>query len=886
VGVEFERFVRWLAAHLVRGAGGDVVLGDLEEAMRRDVSRGVSARRARLRFLANAVASSFSLARSRVASARGGPFRRLGASWLDVKLGVRMLAKYPGLTAVGGVAIAVAVAAGTFVFGVFSNFLYPELPLPAAERLVGLQNRDAETGQLELRSAHDFVRWREQLRSVEELSAFVLMERNLIEGEGAIEPVPLAAMSASAFRALRVPPVLGRPLVEADEAAGAEPVVVLGHVLWRGRFGGAADIVGRRVRIGDETATVVGVMPEGFGFPVRQQAWTPLRVVAHAHGPREGPAISMFGRLAPGASIETARAELAAIGSAVDGSSGTAALRPRLLWYPHMIMPPGGTEARVVRSMLAVLMLIASVNVATLVFARAATREAEIAVRAALGASRRRILLQLFLESLVLVGLGTGVGVLVAALVLDWGTGILLAGFDLTPPFWWHIGLGPRTLAYVAGAALLGTLVVGVVPALKVTRSLGQGLQQAGARTSGPRFGGVWTAIVVFQVALAIAVVPMVGYVARDSLRYALSDAAFPADEFLTIRLEMDAVTGGPAQADAARVRFARFQQELERRVLAEPGVTAVAFANRLPGMEHPPIALDTDGPPPAGEDGRVPNAGTAGVHAGFFDALGAPVLAGRDFRPDDAAAGARVAIVSESFVRLWLDGRNAVGRRVRPRGPDESPEPWIEIVGVAPDLGKALDEQRARIYFPFAPGGADAVRLAVRTAADADAFAPRLRALVAALDPTVRVSDTVRLDRLALHRQRLYNALVGFVAGLAAVALLLSAAGTYALMSFTVARRTREIGIRAALGARGAQLRALLLQDTLRLVGAGLVVGYFLAWLGAGTIRAFLFQVEPFDPLVTGGVGVTIVVLALVVSLRPAFAATRLDLARVLRGE
>jgi putative ABC transport system permease protein len=816
------RLLRALGALLVRGPSAPYVLGDLEEAMRRELERGVARGRARRRYVVNAVASGFRLLGERV-RAHAGRSSGLGVSWLDAKLGVRMLAKYPGLTVVGGVAIAVAVASGTFVFGVFSNFLHPDVPLPEAETLVGVQNRDVETGLFEQQSVHDFVAWRRQLRTIEGLSAFALAERNLMVGEGSAEPVEMAEMSASAFRTLRVAPLLGRTLLESDEAPGAADVVVLGHDLWRSRFGGDAAVLGLTVRVGGTSATVVGVMPEGFGFPVREQLWAPLRVDVLAHAPRQGPAITMFGRVAGGFTIEQAHAELLAVGSTVEREPGVAALRPRALWYPHMIAPPGGTETQVVQSMLAVLMLIASVNVATLVFARAATRESEIAVRAALGASRTRILMQLFVEALVLVAVATLVGLVVARLVLAWGTGVLMAGFNYRTPFWWKIELGARTLLYVAASALLATIVVGVVPALKVTSGLGRGLQQAAARGSTIRFGGVWTSVVLFQVALAVAVLPMVAYLASDAVRYGLSDPAIAAEEFLTVRLERDRAAT-ETDAGLERARFAGFLEELRRRLLAEPEALAVTHASHLPGMEHERLPLEIEGIDAEAAAENPPHAGTASVAPGFFEALGSPVRAGREFHSGDEGAA---VLVNESFVAAWLGGQNAVGRRVRVRSSSEEPQPWWEVVGVVPDFGtEPYDAENARLYFPLVAGSTDAVRVAVHLGPGAESFGRRLREVVADIDPTVRASDLMRLDQLGAARRRLLTGIVGFAASLAAVALLLSAAGTYALMSFIVARRTREIGIRAALGADPRQLLGGILGRAARQLGAGALIG------------------------------------------------------------
>ena len=866
MGVVIERFVRWVAARLVRGAGADVVLGDLEESMRRDVERGLPRRRARWRYLRNAVLSSYALVRTR-RPLRGGA----GVSVLDLKLGLRMLVKHPGLTIVGGIAIAVAVASGGFVFGVFRNFIYPELPLPEPARIVGIENVDVETGGREFHSVHDFVAWRERVRTIEDISAFATVEHNLILGDGDIEPVAVAEMSASAFRLLRVAPVLGRTLVEADERPDAPPVLVIGYDVWRSRFGGDPGVIGRTVRLGRLRATVVGVMPDGFGFPVRHSLWMPLRVNELEHEPREGPAIWIFGRLAAGVTMEEAHTELSAIGSPASVVGGRIELRPRLRWYPHMISPPGGTERQVVESMLGVLIVIASINVATLVFARAAGREAEIAVRAALGASRRRIVFQLVMEAFVLVGVATGVGVLIAALVIDWGTNILISGFDRQLPYWWKPGLGARTMLYVGGAALLATLIVGVVPALKVTAGLGTRLQQVAAGGARMRFGGVWTVVVVFQVALAIAVLPLVSYFANAAVGYSLSETGFAAEEFITARVEADV---GPASdsahADVA-TRVAALHRELERRLEAEPGVTDVTFARLLPGMGHPRLLFDVEGSARPADPDEAPVAGNAEVDIGFFDALGVAPLAGRDFHPADVTSDHAVVIVSRSFVRNLLGDQNAIGRRIRiATYGDGPPNPWLEIVGVVPDLGKDLENAREHVYRPLAPGGAAGVRVAARVSSDPAAFTPRLREIVRAIDPTLRLYDVLPLDDLVRPRQRLYAGLASFIAGLAAVALLLSGAGTYALMSFTVARRTREIGIRTALGARPRQVLTGIFARAAAQLGIGVLVG--------GAMGAYLAFDSP------GTFGLTPLILTTLIPLAAGLLACGVPAARALR--
>jgi hypothetical protein len=368
-------------------------------------------------------------------------------SWLDFKVGFRMLARYPGLTLVGTVAIAVAIALGTLYFEAVDKWQNPRLPVSDAGRVVSIRTWDASAMKTEDRSLHDFAAWREQARTVDHLGAAVVFVRNLATEDGRVEPVRGAEITASAFRLMGTPALLGRPLTERDERPGEPPVVVLGHSLWKSRFGSDPGVVGRTVKLGTATATVVGVMPEGYGFPVSERIWAPLRADGSTLAPRSGPAVSVFGRLAPGASLDDARAELGAIGARAAALSPETHknLRPRVTAYAEPLAEGGQALLMrnivyVVNGIFLMLLVVICANVATLVFARTATRGWEITVRNALGASRGRIVAQLFVEALVLAGVAAVLGLVLAKLALRWALG-LAAGSDGLP-FWIDAG-GP-----------------------------------------------------------------------------------------------------------------------------------------------------------------------------------------------------------------------------------------------------------------------------------------------------------------------------------------------------------------------------------------------------------------------------------------------------------
>src|SRR5688572_16884908 len=356
-----------------------------------------------------------------------GPNRigQLRFSSLDFKLGFRMLARYPGLTLVGTVAIAVAIALGSAYFEAVNKFKNPRLPIRDADRVVSLLNWNPKAFEPESRSLHDFAVWRNEVKTVDHVGAAITFVRNLATEDNRVEPVRGAEISARAFRLLGTTPLLGRTLSEQDERPGEPPVVAISHSLWTTRFVSDQRVLGRTVKLGTATTTIVGVMPEGFGFPMNERIWTPLRVSGSMLLPRTGPAVSIFGRLVPGVSIEEAGAELDVIGARMAASYPETHehLRPRVVPYAKPLLEGG--EARFVGRLLdlvngifLMLLAVVCVNVATLVFARTATRGWEITIRTALGATRGRIITQLFIEALVLAGLATIVGLAVSRVAI------------------------------------------------------------------------------------------------------------------------------------------------------------------------------------------------------------------------------------------------------------------------------------------------------------------------------------------------------------------------------------------------------------------------------------------------------------------------------------
>ena len=814
------------------------------DLVRDGLSPAEAARRARLEF------GSTERYKEEARDSRG--LRRidnLRVSWLDFKLGFRMLARYPGLTIVGGIAMAFAIWLGAGVFELMSQVMWPKMPIAEAERIVGMHLWDATTNERERRAMYEFVEWRGQLRSVQDLGAFRVVRRNLVTSDGVGTPVDVAEISASAFRITRVPPLLGRALVDADEAAGAPPVVVIGEELWRSRFASDPDIVGRTVRLGRAPATVVGVMPHDYRFPVNHTFWAPLRPAELEYAPREGPPIRIFGRLVPGASIDEARTELEAIGqrTAADHPETHEHLRPELKPYPLTILSMDGIERAAMHAFnvpLLLLIVLICGNVALLIFARAATRESELAVRAALGASRARIIMQLFAEALVLGGFAAVVGLSAAGPGVAWV--LRVAEVDMMSgtkfPFWFHGSLSATTVFYAVGLTLFAAAIAGVVPALKMTRGMAS-LQKASAGGGGVRLGGVWTAVVIAQVAVTVAFPGITFLIQRSGAESRSADVGFAAREYLSARIEMDRDSEGEATDTSYAGFLARYDSTLEavkERLAADPAVAGVTFANSLPGTTHPHRLVEVDAGGGGPIDPRWPGGyrvSDAFVDVNYFDVLGSPVLMGRGFHAGDLDSNAVPVIVNQSFVRLVLGGRNPIGRRIRYvyNGgwvrviPVQERGPWYEIVGVVRDMGmdtRPLDPKVAGFYHPARPGSTYPAQIAVHVKGAPESFTPTLRTIVAQVDPTLRLYDVQRIDQItrgSLQGKQFWFQLFG---GISAIALLLSLAGIYAVMSFTVARRTREIGIRVALGASQRRVIAAIFRRPITQVAIGVVAG------------------------------------------------------------
>ena len=754
-------------------------------------------------------------------------------SWLDVKIALRVLSRHPLMTVTAFFALALGIPIGLVPLVLIPALNAPP-PFPEGDRLVGIEQFDIRRGDQERRIAYDFEVWRNEARSFERIAAFQKDVHNLVDEDGRVEPVSGPRITASAFTTLRVAPLLGRMLQDGDEIPGAEPVVLLEHDFWQRRFGANPQIVGRRIRLGAVTHTVIGVMPAGFKFPMRtDKLWVPLQLRGRAYEPRTGPALTVFARVRGGVSLQQARADVEAIGRRLAAAhpSTHALFKPRLPGLTPALTdlrpPPNAVFTLELVALL--LLAVACGNVGTLTLARTATRTTEIAVRTALGADRGRIITQLFIEALLLSTLAAAAG-LSAAQILSEVFDLELLAF----PDWVHLSLTPATVALGFALAILSAVIAGVLPALRATgKNVQMRLSQGVGGDSGLRFGVGAMMLIVAEVALGVGFLSVVGTVARNAMGDPAADIHIASDQYLTAQISLSGEPPSGADVKAywkgVSVQLAANVDEMVRRLAADPGVQSVALGSALPGTAHFVRALDVDGleradASRAGELMRV-----AWIRPGFFQAFGQRVSMGRDFDDADVALVRTAVIVNRSFVEQMLRGQNAIGRRIRyvnDRG--EAVGQSYEIVGVVDDLGMnvANRERGAGVYHAAGAEQLNPIRVAVRVAGDPASFGPRLRAVVAAVNPELTVSELMPLDKTIASTLWEGRLTAYAFAALAFAALALSVAGLYALMSFTVSSRTYEIAVRTALGARRRHVVTIVLGRVLGQLAVGVMLG------------------------------------------------------------
>jgi putative ABC transport system permease protein len=806
----------------------------------------------------------------------------------DLRFGGRVLRKNPGFTLVAVLALALGIGANSAIFSVVYGVLLRPLPFPDADRLavvhMHFSPQNMEHGNI---SIADFLDWRAQNRSFEEPALFAVagaaqLRRFDITGAGEPEQVRGTAVTAGFFPALRVQARLGRLFLPGEDTAGSEHKVVLSESLWRRHFGARPDAIGQSIPLNGAPYTIIGVLPGSFQFARMpdNQVWTNLLLNPPTH---RGPYFyNGLGRLKPGVTWEQAQAELNAIGASIERAN------PR--WYSRVTMPVVPLrEALVgrVRPALQVLfgavvfvLLIATVNVANLLLARANVREREMAVRAALGAGRSRLIRQLLRESTLLALLGGTIGLFFAyagvQMVRAWNPGDLPRAND--------IHLDGEVLAFTFLISVVTGILFGLAPALHSARGLNPTLNEGGrSGTAGAARHRAHAVLMVSEVALSLVLLIGAGLLLRSFSLLQQVKAGFSADPQKVLAVNLTLSGAKYAQGKAQVAFFDRLIEQAQNL----PGVESAALSDSLP--PNNPGDSDTfviDGQP--WTQVGFPSTNNAVLGPGYFRTLGIPVLKGRDFADSDTPDAPPVALISESLARRYFPNEDPIGRRLKQSDPSLHGSPFMEIVGVVGDVKyDGLDGKSDMAYYtPYRQNFARNMYLVVRSSLPAAGLMRTLRRQIRNLDPDVVINQPRTLEQTmsdSVAQPRFRTMLLGLFA---AIALLLAAIGIYGVIAYSVAQRTHEIGIRMALGAQRADVLRLVAGRGLRLTLAGLAIGVVVAFALTRLLGTLLFGVEPTDPLTFGAMAVLLCTVALVACAEPAHRAMCVDPMVALRCE
>jgi putative ABC transport system permease protein len=813
----------------------------------------------------------------------------LESIWQDVRYSFRMLWKNRVFTSMAILALALGIGSISAIFSVVDAVLLKPLPFAEQEQLMVVWKRDrtANNPFVEL-SVPEFLDWQKQNTVFENIAAMpttVYGYGYTVTGRGEPFQVESARVSASFFPTLGAQAALGRTFSEEEDRPGAAPTVVLSHRMWQNHFNGDPKVVGQQVTLRGINYTIIGVMPLEFEFPKGADIWTPLTasMTQRAIENRGAVFLQAVGRLKPGVTVEQAHAELNTI---------TARLAKQ---YPEMnsaghqvvIMPLAqhifGNARPALHLLLAaslLLLLIACVNVANLLLARATARHREIAVRAALGAGRSRLLRQFLTESLVLALIGGACGILLAFWLVN--LLVYLAPADI--PRIDTVSINGTVAAFTGLTTLLTVVVFGIAPALTASKiDLNQSLKEGTAKVASARRGSrLRSALIIAEVAITLVLLVGASLIVRSFLNLRQVPLGFDPHNVLTLQLSLQ---GQKYREASARQDF--FKRLLER-LESQPGVVAAGavLIRPLEGTIGWDMPYATDGQS-IDEANRnvVPNYEVITPH--YFGAMGIPLIKGRDFSEDDTVESQEVVIISETMARrIFATGSDPIGQHIKLE-PSDPESAWRTVVGVVGDVRyRELGDVRFDIYVPYRQSSVVFRYVTIRTSSDPEAFASTVRREVAALDPTQAVTDVKTMDQLvarSLSRPRFNMILLGFFALLAA---LLAGIGIYGVMAYSVTQRTNEIGIRIALGAQKRDVLKLIISRGLKLALIGIGLGSAGAFLLTRVMTGLLFGVSPTDPLTFISIGALVLVVALSACYLPARRATKVDPLIALRYE
>ncbi|HEX5047178.1 MAG TPA: ABC transporter permease [Gammaproteobacteria bacterium] len=801
----------------------------------------------------------------------------------DVRYALRALRRNKGFAAVTIAILALGIGANTAIFSLVSAVLLKPLPFPEPERLMLLWEDASSIGgpsRVEVAPA-DFVDWRERNRSFEGIAALENRSYNLTGG-GEPEKVEGVGASANLFALLGMRALVGRTLLPDDGATEAAPVVAIGERLWRRRFGADPGVVGRTIDLDGEPRTVVGVVPPYFQFPNKDaNVWVPLKLTAEQRAARNNYYLYVVGRLASGATREQAQSDLATIAAAIHADNPELRLSATVASLHEHLSRDARPTLTILLAAVAAVLLITCANVANLLLARGASRAKELAVRKALGAASARVLRQLFTESGVIAILGVAVGIGLSTA----SSGYLARLVPATYPGGAAPALDWRVLAFAVAITLVTVLLFGAAPAVTAARaSFNDTLKKSVGATSRPHAGRVRNALVVAEITFTVVLLTAAMLLLRSYAGLLAVDPGFVPQRLLIAETDLS-----PAKyADAAR-RSAFYAAVIER-VSALPGVTTAGYASFAPLTFKGGRALLTiEGRPPPPPADATRNMASDRVVAGdYFRTLGVPLVAGRLFDSRDTNDAPGAVIVNQALARRQWPGEDAIGKRFT-FGPPGSP--WLTVIGVVGDVRQmALDAEPEPEFFLFA-NQTGAVgpflwprHLVVRAQNDSVALAAAVRDAVWSVDAEQPVSNIRGMSEVLDVELSSRNTQLTLVAALAALALLLAGAGLYGVLSYTVAQRGPEIGLRMALGARRSSVVRSVLRSAASLAALGLVLGVLGALAATRLIGSFLFGVGSTDPATYAAVAAAIALVTLLAAYVPARRAASVDPMTALR--
>ena len=823
----------------------------------------------------------------------------------DLHYAFRQLLKNPGFTIVAVITLALGIGANTAIFTVINGVLLRPLPYPEADRLVMLWERNPRLGlEQEKVSGPDFIDWRDQNRVFETMAFWPgwlgADEFNLVRADG-IEKIKAIYASSSLFQVLGVKPQLGRAFLPEEDQWQNNRVALLGYELWQRRFGGDPDILGRTLTLdtyGRREYTIVGVMPPGFRFPERCELWLPAgwmgvrldeRRSAHWH--------AAIARLKPGVTLEQARTEMNLIQARIQQQHPEALVGSQVAVVPLLEQTVGRNlrlALMVLWAVVACVLLIACVNVANLLLARAAARRKEIAVRVALGAGRWRITRQLLGESLLLALLGGGLGTLLA----HWTLQVLIALGAGRIPRLEEAGMDGGALAFTLFITLLTGVLFGLAPAWQCSRpDVNGALKESGqaATRSAPR-NRLRSLLVISEIALSFVLLIGAGLMTRSFLRLIQINRGFQPDHLLTAHLDFS-VSGFTTWIQPTSTRPQVTLHELMERLRNQPGVRSISAVSVLPnniGSARTQTIVIENRPPAA--PGEYPTANFQGITPDYFRTLGIPLLQGRPFAESDVYEAPWVILINETMARRYFPNENPIGKRLAmggrkspgtPDNTDPSGRPtWKEIVGVVADMKKLnlSADTVPEVFVPYWQWPMQSPTLVVRTAAEPAGIAAAIRSEVKAKNlpaPMIRTMDEILSETVSQPRlQTMLLSLFGMLA------LALAAVGVYGVIAYSAAQRTHEIGIRMALGAQKRNVLALVIGQGMKLASIGVGIGILAALALTRVMGSLLYEVTPTDPLTFGAVSLLLPGIALFACWLPARRAAKVDPMEALRYE